>query len=89
MFSKSRMNPVFGFDTERKIDMAVRSIVQVLAGAALVGVPTWVAAGQQDDTLSSGSGMAEMMTSSESHHRMMDSMSQMMGDPEMREQMSP
>lgn len=72
--------------------MAVRSIVHVVAGllvgAALVGVPTWAAAGQQDDTLSSGSGMAEMMSSSESHHQMMDSMSKMMADPKTREQMS-
>lgn len=72
--------------------MAVRSIVQVVAGvllgAALVGVPTWAAASQQDGTSGSGSGMAAMMSSSESQHQMMDSMSKMMEDPEMREQMS-
>lgn len=71
--------------------MAVRSIAQVLAGvlagAALVGVPAWAAASQQDNALSSSSGLTAMMSSSESQHQMMSSMSKMMEEPEMREQM--
>ena len=71
--------------------MAVRSIVQivagVVAGAALVGVPTWAAAGQQDDSPSSSSDMTAMMSSPESQHQMMASMSKMMDDPEIRKQM--
>lgn len=73
--------------------MTVRSIVQVVAGAvagaALVGIPTWAAAGQQDDTSSSSSSsdMTAMMDSPESQDQMMDSMSQMMRDPEMLKQM--
>jgi len=75
----------------RKIYMVVRSIVQVVAGvvagAVLVGVPTWAVAGQQDDSASSSSGMTAMMSSRDSHHQMMGSMSKMMDDPEIREQM--
>lgn len=71
--------------------MAVRSIVQivagVVAGAALVGVPTWAAAGQQDDSPSSSSDMTAMMSSPESQQQMMGSMSAMMDDPEIRKQM--
>lgn len=71
--------------------MTVRSIVQVVAGvvagAVLVGVPTWAAAGQHDDSPSSSSDMTAMMSSPESQHQMMGSMSKMMDDPEMRKQM--
>ena len=71
--------------------MAVRSIVQVVvgavAGAVLVGIPTWAAAGEQDDSPSSSSDMTAMMSSSESQHQMMGSMSKMMDDPEIRKQM--
>lgn len=71
--------------------MAARSIVQVaagvVAGAALVGIPTWAVASQPDDASGSRSDMAQMMSSSQSHRHMMDSMSTMMDDPQMREQM--
>lgn len=71
--------------------MAVRSIVQVVAGvvagAVLVGVPTWAAAGQHDDSPSSSSDMTAMMSSPESQHQLMGSMSKMMDDPEIRKQM--
>ena len=71
--------------------MVVRSIVQVVAGvvagAVLVGVPTWAVAGQQDDSPSSSSDMSAMMSSPESQHQMMGSMSKMMEDPEIRKQM--
>jgi len=71
--------------------MVVRSMVQVVAGvvagAVLVGVPTWAVAGQQDDGPSSGSDMTAMMSSPESQDQMMGSMSKMMDDPEMRKQM--
>ena len=71
--------------------MVIRSIVQVVAGvvagAVLVGVPTWAAAGQQDDNPSPSSEMTAMMSRSESQDQMMGSMSKMMDEPEMREQM--
>ncbi len=71
--------------------MAVRSAVQVVAGvvagALLVGVPTWATAGEQDDSPSSSSDMTAMMSSPESQHQMMGSMSKMMDDPEIRKQM--
>ena len=71
--------------------MVVRSIVQVVAGvvagAVLVGVPTWAVAGQQDDSPSSSSDMTAMMSSRDSQHQMMGSMSKMMDDPEFRKQM--
>ena len=74
--------------------MAFRSIAQVavgvVAGAVLVGVPTWAVASQQDDSPGSPSDMSSMM--GDSHMQMMmdemsDEMSAMMKDPEMREQM--
>ncbi len=70
--------------------MAVRSKVQVVAGvvagALLVGVPTWATAGE-DDSPSSSSDMTATMSSPESQHQMMGSMSKMMDDPEIRKQM--
>ncbi len=69
--------------------MAYSSIAQVaagmVAGAVLVGVPTWAVASGQDDSPGSPSDMSSMM--GDSHSQMMDAMSTMMKDPEMREQM--
>ena len=71
--------------------MAIRSLAQVtagvLAGAALVGIPTWATAGQNDTAPPSQSDMSSMMTSKESQEQMVDSMSTMMDDPTMRKQM--
>ena len=70
--------------------MAFRSIAQVaagvVAGAVLVGAPTWAVASQQDDPPDPPSDMSSMMGDSHSK-MMMDEMSAMMKDPEMREQM--
>ena len=57
----------------------------VVAGAALVGVPTWAVAGQNEDEAKSAPDTA-MMTS-DSQAQMMDMMSEMMSDPKMRRQM--
>lgn len=69
--------------------MAVRSVVQVLAGAVagavLVGVPTWAAASGQNDSPSSDP--SSMMSGANGQRQMMDSMSKMMDDPKLREQM--
>jgi len=71
--------------------MAIRSLAQVtagvLAGAALVGIPTWASAGQNDTAPPSQSDMSSMMTSKESQEQMVGSMSKMMDDPTMRKQM--
>ena len=71
--------------------MAIRSLAQVtagvLAGAALVGIPTWATASQNDTAPPSPSDMSSMMTSKESQEQMVDSMSTMMDDPTMRKQM--
>lgn len=71
--------------------MAIRSLAQVtagvLAGAALVGIPTWAFAGQNDTAPPSQSDMSSMMTSKQSQEQMVDSMSTMMDDPKMRKQM--
>ncbi len=72
--------------------MAVRTAAQVaagfLAGAVVVGVPTWAAASQDDVDSDPSSSMSEMMPDSQSHDRMMTSMSSMMKDPAMREEMA-
>lgn len=72
--------------------MAFRSIAQVaagvVAGAVLVGVPTWAGASQEGDDLGSPSDTTSMMGDSDS--QMMDSksmMMRMMMNPEMRDQM--
>jgi len=58
-----------------------------VAGVALVGVPTWAVAGQNEDDAKSGPD-TEMMTSvSQAQTQMMDMMPEMMSDPEMRRQM--
>ncbi len=70
--------------------MAIRSLAQVtagvLAGAALVGIPTWATAGPNDTAPSSRSDMSSMMTSKKSQEQMTESMSKMMDDPKMRKQ---
>lgn len=71
--------------------MAVRSIAQVVAGvvagAVLVGVPTWALASEPDDSPSSSSDVMGMMSSPASPHESIGSMSKMMDDPEMRSRM--
>lgn len=71
--------------------MAIRSLAQVtagvLAGAALVGIPTWATAGPHDTAPPSRSDMSSMMTSKQSQEQMTESMSKMMDDPKMRQQM--
>ncbi len=72
--------------------MAVRTAAQVaagfLAGAVVVGVPTWAAASQDDVDSDPSSSMSQMMPDSQSHDQMMTSMSSMMKDPAMREGMA-
>ncbi|GAB3662736.1 hypothetical protein GCM10027596_24870 [Nocardioides korecus] len=71
--------------------MAIRSLVQVtagvLAGAALVGIPTWATAGTHDTTSPSRPGMSSMMNNKQSQEQMTESMSKMMDDAKMRQQM--
>ena len=71
--------------------MEIRSLAQVtagvLAGAALVGIPTWATADPNDTAPPSRSGMSSMMTSEQSQEQMVGSMSKMMDDPTMRKQM--
>ncbi len=71
--------------------MAIRSLAQVaagvLAGAALVGIPTWATAGPNDTAPPSRSDMSSMMTSKQSQEQMTESMSKMMDNPKMRKQM--
>ena len=71
--------------------MAIRSLAQVtagvLAGAALVGIPTWATARANDTAPPSRSDMSSMMTSEQCREQMVDSMSKMMDDPKMRKQM--
>ncbi|MBA3265683.1 MAG: hypothetical protein H0T14_04825 [Nocardioidaceae bacterium] len=59
----------------------------VVAGAALVGVPTWAVGGQDEDDAKSASDTATMMSDSQGQTQMMDMMSEMMSDPKMRRQM--
>ncbi len=66
-----------------------------VAGAALVGVPTWAVAGQNEDEAKSGPDTAMMTSDSQAQTQMMDMMPEMMmdmmpemmSDPEMRRQM--
>jgi len=71
--------------------MEIRSVAHVtagvLAGAALVGIPTWATADPNDTAPPSRSGMSSMMTIEQSQEQMVDSMSKMMDDPTMRKQM--
>lgn len=71
--------------------MTIRRITQitagVLAGAVIVGVPTWAAASQHDDDARSRSDTATMKSDPQSQRQMMSSMSEMMKDREMRKQM--
>ena len=55
----------------------------VLAGAALVGVPTLAVAGQNEEDAKPASDMSTMMSDSPGQMQMMD----MMSDPEMRSEM--
>lgn len=71
--------------------MAIRPLAQVtaglLAGAALVGIPTWATASPNDSAPASRSDMSSMMTSKQSQEQMVDSMSTLMDNPTMRKQM--
>lgn len=72
--------------------MALRSVTQVaagfLAGAVLVGTPTWAFASQSGDNPSSSSGTAITMSDTNSQHEMMMSMmSKLMDDPQMAKMM--
>ncbi len=58
-----------------------------VAGVALVGVPTWAVAGQNEDDAKSGPDTAMMTSVSQAQTQMMDMMSEMMSDPKMRRQM--
>ncbi len=72
--------------------MAFRTAAQVaagfLAGAVLVGTPTWAVASRDDVAPSTQKGMPQMMSDGQSHDQMMTSMSKMMKDPAMREEMA-
>lgn len=72
--------------------MAIRAAAQVaagvLAGAVLVGAPTWAVASQDDADSSSPTDMSQMMPGAQSPDQMMTSMSTMMKDPAMRKQMA-
>lgn len=78
--------------------MALRSVTQVaagfLAGAVLVGTPTWAFASQSGDnpgsTSDSSSSMAKTMSDATSQHEMMGMMgmmSKLMVDPQMSKMM--
>lgn len=71
--------------------MTVRSIAQVMAavvaGAVLVGLPAWAFASAPDDRARPSSGLTGVMSSPGSQGQMMGSMSTMMDDSAMREQM--
>lgn len=70
--------------------MAIRTAAHVaagfLAGAVLVGVPTWAVASQ--DGMDSPTDMSQMMPGAQSSDQMMTSMATMMKDPAMRKQMA-
>lgn len=74
-----------------KINMSIRSLAHVtagvLAGAALVGIPSWASASQNNPASSSRSDMSSMMTSKKCQEQMVGSMSKQMDDPKMRKQM--
>lgn len=72
--------------------MAIRAAAQiaagVLAGAVLVGVPTWAVASQDDADSSSPTDMSPMMPGAQSRDQMTSSMSTMMKDSAMRKEMA-
>ncbi len=61
--------------------------VGMVAGAALVGVPTYAVAGQDDDPSGHRSEMGQMMSDPDLREGMKSMMSEMMSDPELRRQM--
>ena len=73
------------------IEMAVRTIGQVAAGAAmgaaLVAVPVWATTSSRDDDSTHRSGMTSMMSDPQAQQQMTRAMSQMMSDPKLRKQM--
>lgn len=72
--------------------MAIRTAAQVaagvLAGAVLVGVPTWAVASQDDVDSSTSTDMSQMMSGAQSPDQMMTTMTTMMKDPAMRKEMT-
>lgn len=72
--------------------MAIRTISQVLAGAVagavLVGVPTWAVASQQGGDSVSRTDMSQKMSGPQAQDQMMRSMSKMMNEPKMRKEMA-
>ncbi len=61
--------------------------VGVVAGAVLVGAPTYAVASQEDSSHQHSSSMGEMMPDPEMRTEMKSFMSDMMSDPEHRRQM--
>lgn len=72
--------------------MAIRTISQVLAGvvagAVLVGAPTWAIASQQGGDSVSRTDMSQTMSGPQAQDQMMRSMSKMMDEPKMRNEMA-
>lgn len=72
--------------------MAIRTAVQiatgVLAGAVLVGVPTWAMASEDGGVSSTRTDRSQMMSGRQSQDQMMKSMSTMMKDPAVRKGMA-
>ena len=72
--------------------MAIRTISQVLAGvvagAVLVGAPTWAIASQQGGDSASRTHMSQKMSGPQEQDQMMRSMSKMMNEPKMRKEMA-
>lgn len=72
--------------------MAIRAAVQiaagVLAGAVLVGVPTWAVASQDSGDFSTRTDRSQMMSGGQSQDEMLKSMSTMMKDPAIRKAMA-
>lgn len=72
--------------------MAIRAAVQVtagfLAGAVMVGFPTWAVASQDDGASKGQADTSQMMSGAQSRDQMMSTMSKMMKDPAMRKDMA-
>ncbi len=72
--------------------MAIRTISHVLAGvvagAVLVGAPTWAIASQPGGDSVSRASMSQKMSGPQAQDQMMRSMSKMMNEPKMRKEMS-
>lgn len=71
--------------------MVIRTMSQVaagvVAGAVLVGGPAWAVASQDRSDAGSNTDMSQVMSGEQSQRHMVSSMSKMMKDPEMRNEM--